>query len=397
MPVSRTWQDFVNSDSRVRAAEATASNAGRKITARDLRMGYGWRPASDPGEANRAKDKEKGIEPIDYEPIPIRIIPRHNGEVFLNYQGAWIKNKKGQNCQIISNSHNGQRGAYPDLLFAKFVLAGGNPDSIFRADDNSVMKLELLADFHVIEESAGESRFKRKNWKRCAGRGCSYCDRGMPTVFGRIVHWSMFPTMRRLIEKQLLEISTKCANCQKGDLAPAIVTCPGCAAEYVNAYTGVGSDLSDEDYELITNAPLQCSICGHMGKTRTTTYQCIHSSGFGSMRRTHAGCDSPMQYSIENTSFVLSTSKSGKVTTATLTDPSLLDATELPVRTGSQLCPPFDIDELFDTMTISEQASMLDMDNEQIKASLGMSIEELEAELITAKAGAEQTGFTDYE
>ncbi len=400
MPSQKSWQDFITSDTRVRVAEANANAGGsRRVTSRDLRMGYSWRPAADPGEANRAADKAKGIEAIDYEPIHVRIIPRENGETFLNYQAAWGKTAKGGNIQVISNCHNGRRKEYPDLLFVKYVQSGMQTDSIFQADDHAVMKLELLADFHVLEETVGQSQFKRQSWKRCAGRGCVHCERGIPTVFGRIVHWTMYPTMRRLLEKQLLEYSTRCANCQKGDLAPAVVVCSGCGAEYINAETGVGNDMSDEQYEMVVNSPIQCSLCGQMGRTSITGYQCTHSVGFGAMRRVQQGCDNPVQYNLAETVFELSTTKSGKVTNAILGNPQLLEAVELPVRNGSEKCPPFDIDELFDTMTIAEQAYGLNMDNEQVKAALGMTIEELDAELHACKTkhAEGEVGFTEYE
>ena len=391
---TRGWADFIKSDAAERGKQQLAARSVRTqfgTNPNAIRREFQWRPLPDPGEAARKAD----IRGIEYEPINIRIVRQPDGSLFFRYMSAWVKVGESKRF-VVSNAHNGNREEYPCLLYYKLCVtpARDGVRSMYEASDSYVCEVELLEDFHVVEEMNGE--YKNVKWHRCEGPGaggrtrCEHCLGGIPTVFGKRVHWSLFPPQRKALERELDRLNERCTSCNRGAISIYGWHCAGCNSSFGDrkaAETDPSYELSDELDAYLRESPLTCSNCAHHGMA-VPDFECLHQVGVGRNKQWQAGCSTPTMLDPAESVLALRTDLNGKNSVYSIVEARPLDTVELPTATGFELCPPFTLAGLFDTSSIADQARSIGIAPENSP----IPFEKLQADLDAATGAVAEAG-----
>lgn len=379
-----TWRAWVGSKAG-QTAKQTARQRGKGGNSSapwKVRRDGRWQPVQDPGEKNRPADRHW----IDFEPVTLRFRRQANGEPFFHYMAAWVK-VKGQNHFCISNAHNGAREDYPCLLLYKLGMQGAadGQRSPYEAGEYYGVEVELLEGFHRIEQKNGE--YVNIYWERCAGKNaqeqslCEYCDEGDVPLFGRTVHWSMYPTQKKILERALEKISDTCATCREGTLSVYRYECPSCGACYGDhklAAEDPNYNVSREDEELYREQEVTCGNCQTTAKAKLV-YECLKQKGMGPNKRWVQGCGEGLMLDPWDCVITLKTEQNGRSPSFTVVDFAVYDPNSLPETTGFEFSKIPPLKTLFDTMPLTEQMRELGLEANEIPFDIAAAQKELDA------------------
>lgn len=153
-----------------------------------------------------------------------------------------------------------------------------------------------LVEYYFDERDADKGTFKRR--ERCLGRGCEFCDDGLPMVFGRKIYFEMSPAQWRFsihdLHKKIENRYCRCGgdiyvasfNCQNCNqvMVDVSLTC-NCGSTEVGIDTEKGEAVCDKcgsrwsafytDHKKIYEDSIDehnCKNCGHRGKLRADRF-----------------------------------------------------------------------------------------------------------------------------
>lgn len=282
-------------------------------------------------------------------PRRIRLIPHDasNSITFFRYFGLWVERQgrdTGKNL-IIGNSWNGDRPV-PDLLYY-YAIEFERPDLL--ADAFDVVAVVELVDFHEVKQPAPNG-YLYYDMERCAGRFCRLCAMRNPRVFGRQLHWSMFPNTALALTAELHRIPRRCAGCFHGEIEVVGLRCQNCAVVIApEARTGRVSAATASSV-----STCMCSSCGQSGPF-AEVLRCV-VPGDGGV----AGCAAPQR--VEPVPRIWDYDLS--VVTGPLPGSfEIVSASPGSSDVPADLLQPMDFDAFFGHMTLDEQARLLGREN----------------------------------
>lgn len=236
------------------------------------------------------------FRPADNAPTRIRIIPSLNGELFYEYQQAWVK-QGGRNSSVISNAWNGER-PLPCLLYDKYESAyeedGQQVADNYKASSQFAMSIVILEDFYEVEVQKGKNTYTNYVQAPAPDRHGHVTEdptyEGYPKVFGRVQHWSFYSRQKEAFEKSLQAVMTKCVSCKEGSVEAVSFKCSSCD----HVFADVRSDrISKDELDFLKSGrDIECDKCGTQASP-VVTQECTVQRGYGSSAQYEKGCDHP--------------------------------------------------------------------------------------------------------
>lgn len=287
------------------------------------------------------------------QPTKIRIVPNDNGDLWYRYMSKWVSTSKGKR-KIISNSHNGERDMPCVLDF--YALEQGNDDYV--ASDELVSSVVVMEHHFKIPKVSGRGNeyfvYERSLGTDRHGRSLDPVEyKDHETVFGRKLHWSMWPSQQRNFMDSIVGLTDKCSNCKAGEISIYAYSCPLCEGVIADHRDDESSlDRDREDSLRVQNT--QCPHCNRSVKA-VQQFECVKQEGYGG--RWVKGCDNPQRISLDKPiDLVIRAVPAGKS--------QAIEIIEFgPANEDADIAPwmhkPFEFDKFFGKMDLQDQADAM--------------------------------------
>lgn len=295
-------------------------------------------------------------------PTRIRLIPYTPEQLWFTYYSKWIKitdSKTGKQVSrnVVGNSHNGQREV-PDLLYY-YAIETQRVDLM--ASESQAVTVVVLEDFHEVEKGKSKAGNPYYDYVRCAGKNrfgqsvCEHCSQGVKKVFGQKLHWSLWPSAKKALEQQLLELGSRCVSCTKGIVSVYGYTCQSCGGQLANHYDKM---ISPEIEQHLQTEETECPHCGKTGMAGQLV-ECVIRHGDGDDATFSEGCGNPKRpEAVEDLwgyDLTVVEETVGKASKVVITG---FNPSEKGPEIGAELSTPFDF-LFFDRMTLEDQVKAM--------------------------------------
>lgn len=220
------------------------------------------------------------------QPIRVRLIPGDykdlDGDQASFYRYFQHYNRTVRKYQICSSLWQRQGNDYLRSSSRKHLCAGCYLRDDWTPEDQSrIPKREVstslrygitvfvMTDFHLDPTDNQGRVLKAKDdgtprffHRMCKGSGCEYCQRNLPTKWGRQMLWSLSQKHLKKLFSVIENNSTTCANCgsvydedkYKGGLKTLGLLCPSCGTDHKIQDLAKIDDLREE--------LIKCRKCG---------------------------------------------------------------------------------------------------------------------------------------
>ena len=299
------------------------------------------------------KLRREYFKPSIEQPTKIRIIPQSNGEIWYPFMSKWVSTAKGKR-QIISNAWNGER----DMPCVLYYYALEESKADFLASEQVATTVLVLEDFYKVPKVSAKGTeyhlFERSLGVDKHGRSLDHVSRqDQEKVFGRKLHWSMWPTQQRNLMTTLQGLTEKCAHCGEGEISVYAYQCTDCGEMIANHKE---EPIARNSAQVLQNESVACPGCDTRMIAKQI-YECVKQDGYKG-NWVH-GCDNPLKVSLnEPLDLVIRAVPAGKSTAIEVLSfaPADMQATEsLP----NFLTAPFEFDQFFGKMDLEEQATSM--------------------------------------
>ena len=306
------------------------------------------------------KHRQEYFKPSQ-EPTRIRIIPDEKGKLWYPYMNKWVATAKGKR-NIISNSWNGDR-AIPCVL-DYYAIEDENPD--LRATEQMVTTVVVLENHYKVPKTskAGNEYFvyERSLGTDKHGRSLDPAElQKNEKVFGRKLHWSMWPTQQRNFMNTLHGLEDKCANCarghREGEISVFAYDCPDCGKTIADHRT---ETLEHETEQTLRNQNVVCPHCDN-SVLAAQQFECVAQETHGGSWV--KGCDSPERISLdEPLDLVIRAVPAGRSVAIEVLEWGQANETAAALKVPEWMLKPFEFDTFFGKMDLQEQADAMGRD-----------------------------------